>query len=229
MTTRRRPLGGGLDGLNRYAYCHNNPVKYVDPSGHEIVSYDSSYNARLISYLNAASKDRYYFDKADVLHVDKTPGISQIARALDNGSEAYAEDIARAIKSDKTIELLISETHFKYRSDGTYDGQANVDEEYSGGVTDFTDRNRIRVIISGNPYDKGAIKDEKGNPLNYSPADILAHELDGHAIPFVLKEHGNAVVRENIIREERNQPLREQEPSHSSYPSGLDRDRRPWE
>jgi hypothetical protein len=22
-----------LDGLNRYAYCHNNPVKYVDPTG----------------------------------------------------------------------------------------------------------------------------------------------------------------------------------------------------
>ena len=23
------------DGLNLYAYCHNNPVKYVDPSGHD--------------------------------------------------------------------------------------------------------------------------------------------------------------------------------------------------
>lgn len=23
------------DGLNLYAYCHNNPVRYVDPSGHE--------------------------------------------------------------------------------------------------------------------------------------------------------------------------------------------------
>jgi RHS repeat-associated protein len=23
------------DGLNLYAYCHNNPVGYVDPSGHE--------------------------------------------------------------------------------------------------------------------------------------------------------------------------------------------------
>ena len=22
------------DGLNLYAYCHNNPVGYVDPSGH---------------------------------------------------------------------------------------------------------------------------------------------------------------------------------------------------
>ena len=22
-----------LDGLNRFAYCHNNPVKYTDPTG----------------------------------------------------------------------------------------------------------------------------------------------------------------------------------------------------
>lgn len=31
---RRTPTGG--DGLNLYAYCRNNPVCYVDPSGHMI-------------------------------------------------------------------------------------------------------------------------------------------------------------------------------------------------
>ncbi len=29
-----------LDGLNRYAYCHNNPVKYVDPTGQKVVDKD---------------------------------------------------------------------------------------------------------------------------------------------------------------------------------------------
>ncbi len=27
------PGGGCLDGLNRYAYCQNNPVRYIDPTG----------------------------------------------------------------------------------------------------------------------------------------------------------------------------------------------------
>jgi hypothetical protein len=30
------PGGGCLDGLNLYAYCHNNPVRYVDPTGHDV-------------------------------------------------------------------------------------------------------------------------------------------------------------------------------------------------
>ena len=29
-----------LDGLNRYTYCGNNPVKYVDPTGHESKEYE---------------------------------------------------------------------------------------------------------------------------------------------------------------------------------------------
>ena len=35
--------------LNRYAYCRNNPVKYIDPSGHEFVAAITAYTAYLMS------------------------------------------------------------------------------------------------------------------------------------------------------------------------------------
>jgi RHS repeat-associated protein len=61
--------GGGFDpqGLNRYSYCRNNPVKYVDPTGHTW-EYKSSSGGRLytisggVSYTfgNYAPADAWY-------------------------------------------------------------------------------------------------------------------------------------------------------------------------
>ncbi|WP_462267860.1 hypothetical protein [Mucilaginibacter sp.] len=57
------------------------------------------------------------------------------------------------------------------------------------------------MIISGNPNTN--IQDSNGKPLNDSPADILAHELVGHAIPRTGKsDTGNAVDNENKVRTE---------------------------
>ncbi|MCY1292219.1 hypothetical protein D9M68_509740 [compost metagenome] len=47
------------------------------------------------------------------------------------------------------------------------------------------------------------IKDERGGPLRDDAADILAHELVGHAIPRIIGGGtGNAISNENKVREQ---------------------------
>ena len=47
------------DGLNLYAYCHNNPLGYVDPSGHNCETTQSRYNSNEEKHPKANAADAY--------------------------------------------------------------------------------------------------------------------------------------------------------------------------
>jgi hypothetical protein len=60
------------------------------------------------------------------------------------------------------------------------------------------------VYVSGNELKD--LKDTKVSPLSDKPADILAHELVGHAIPHIIsKDSGNAVTNRNKVRAEQTE------------------------
>ena len=62
-----------------------------------------------------------------------------------------------------------------------------------------------------------AITNEKGEIMKQSAADILMHELVGHAIPRIAPSRidtGNAIKNENIIRKELNVEEREEDEAH---------------
>lgn len=64
--------------------------------------------------------------------------------------------------------------------------------------TEGTDQD---VFLSGKSF--YGLTDTDGNPLRDDPADILAHELVGHAIPKTIgTDTGNAVKNENKVRSE---------------------------
>jgi hypothetical protein len=58
-------------------------------------------------------------------------------------------------------------------------------------------------------------------PIGDAPADILAHELVGHAIPMTLGgDTGNAVDNENKVRSEDGESLRKPEPNYDECNGG---------
>ncbi|MDF2435358.1 MAG: hypothetical protein JWP44_4989 [Mucilaginibacter sp.] len=71
------------------------------------------------------------------------------------------------------------------------------------------------VVISGNSLNG---LQYTGKPLRDDPADILAHELVGHAIPHATKsDTGNAVDNENKVRAQEGagkNAQRAKEPTH---------------
>jgi hypothetical protein len=86
--------------------------------------------------------------------------------------------------------------------------------EAGGGMTAGIKGGNPIVVISGNSNPNAT--DTKGRSFTESPADILAHELVGHAIPRAIKaDTGNAVENANKVHSQiPGKPLRAVEPRH---------------
>ena len=78
----------------------------------------------------------------------------------------------------------------------------DVQNESGGGVTLVPQTpGTVAVTISGLPYE--GLVDTKGRAVWDSLADILMHELVGHAIPRVAgSDSGSAIQNENEVRQE---------------------------
>jgi hypothetical protein len=88
-------------GLNRYAYVHNNPVKYVDPSGHQAIcaaDYSACAGARVTN-----KSDHSVLIKGDIVLPDGTvvpdqlirlgPGESSAALGMIDVDEVYVDGV----------------------------------------------------------------------------------------------------------------------------------------
>ncbi|MGN6395781.1 MAG: hypothetical protein ACTHMI_09465 [Mucilaginibacter sp.] len=141
------------------------------------------------------------------------------------GSTYYRDKLVQAINAPGKINIHISATYTDDKGN-----TKQTDKDAGGGYTltetlTKTDQATKKVIskttsadvtISGN--DNKNLQDTNGQPLRDDPADILAHELVGHAIPAVVKsDTGNAVDNENKVRKELpkgTDQQRKQEPNH---------------
>ena len=166
------------DGLNLYAYCRNNPVYYVDPSGHicdpaaqkimeKLGSNQAKQNEKrkLGSYLRNKAKHGETLNPAEMDAAKSTKAnIEAISRALKHSSEGdFTYD-------PKTGALS------KMKSGGH--GQANIDflekngmeynivKEYSNGV-------RIGNVPEHKTKAKAKGTNQSWFPKNWSGADIM--------------------------------------------------------
>ena len=197
------PLCEKYYSVSPYAYCANNPVKYVDPDGRKIRIYPEN-QKQVLGYINKVAQGIFAVDKNGYLYLAKTSNTKGY-------SATYTKSLLNAIKNeDKTINIYISDHYIN--SDGSKQSLSKKGE----GTTTVTSDGTIVVAISGKSYDN--LEDKEGNPISDDPEYILAHELAGHAEPNMNKTDddsvGNAVEIENTIRRETYKEERKEEPWH---------------
>ncbi len=196
---------------------------YIDPDGRDIVVPNQADRVAVLKMINSKALGLYAFDKSGKLYQVRSTGDAT------RYSKYYADRLNAAIKDNNTIEIGIGKVVDlpNIKSDGTLDKKSplmknyDVDKQAGGGVTVGTKGTDQAIFISGN--ENKNIKDTKGNQLEDKPADILAHELVGHAIPKIVgSDTGNAVDNENKVRKEVKtkgqtgpSPLRKSEPKHN--------------
>ncbi|WP_317205959.1 RHS repeat-associated core domain-containing protein, partial [Flavobacterium psychrophilum] len=222
------PLAEKYPGVSPYTYCLNNPILYIDPDGREVIVPNKTDRASVLKMINSKAVGTFAFNKSGKLYLAKSSGDTN------NLSTYYRDKLVEAINDKDKISISIGQT---YMDKGT---SKDVDIDAGGGVTvsgtttktttttDAKGKKTVKtetskyadITISGNPYNN--LQDNNGNKLADEPADILAHELVGHAIPKLVKpDTGNAVDNENKVRAEVKvpgqvgpSPLRKTEPTH---------------
>jgi hypothetical protein len=179
--------------FNRYAYGNNSPYKFTDPDGREVVALEPGQQAELAKLISQKSSKAFGFGGDGKL--------SQLDGKNPHGGQSkyYTSRLNEAIASDKKV-YVAGMKEFK--------GIDMVDE---GGITQSGPNGDAAVIVSG----VDATLETMSAPV--SAANVLAHELVGHAIPLVVGGgSGNAVKEDNIVRKQNGDPKRPAEPDHCS-------------
>jgi RHS repeat-associated protein len=197
------PLCEKYYNISPYAYCANNPVKYIDPDGRKIRICQKDRN-QVLGYINKLAQGTFAVDKSGYLFLSKPSDSKGFSRT-------YTESLVRAINNKEKTIMVFVDNYYLDKDDNKQDislkGEGTTKEFFNGNIS---------VVISGKTYN--GLVDKDGNSISDKPEFILAHEIAGHAEPR-LNDNGkgdvvNAVEIENAIRRETNEKERKEEPEH---------------
>ena len=201
--TTMDPLAEKYYDISPYAYCKDNPLKYIDPDGKKIYI-PKKFQLKALKMINTYSKTQYKVDKKGYMCVDKNAGINK------NGSAHYSERLDATISEKGKLTIMVGDTYTakKGSSSQTFDVK-----KHGGGLTDSkTDKTNVKTVVSEMGH---IVHDTNGNEVIKPAGEVLIHEIVGHAAPVIAgSETGNAVKNENIVRRELNLPERVDEKDH---------------
>ena len=216
---RINPLCEKYYSTSPYAYCMNNPVRFIDPDGKKIQLCGKG-AAELLQHINSLSKTQYTIDAKGFL--------TATSITVDRNSSKYSEWLDKGIKEDNNVMVHIG------KSVKNEKGELESIDNYGGGATtsesEGNDITRINVVIGDDNggKDKYNVMGVNGR-METTMALTLMHELVGHAVPKLLllndskRQEGNAIANDNEVREElknnghKNVEARKEDDKHGEY------------
>ena len=186
----------------------------MDPDGGRIKLNGTTDNIMtLLTYLNKYSYYKYAIDENGYLYKfgEMRNGFYGIGKSI-----LYSSYIDAGIESDLDINIYLGNDYSEINEFAPIITK-NIRAFANGGIT--TERNPgkcIDVMIA--PGDNFIITFQGGKiSKTKTSAEVLIHEITGHAIPIAIKKPGNSITNENAVREELHLRPREMENEHVCY------------
>ena len=215
MFTTQDPLAEQTPGVSPYAYCAGNPVRYIDPSGRIIRTYN---NGIAYDYMMGDDGLYYFYDSNGQIYYGPDSFMFDLFSAL---QELQNGETGKALLD----ELIISPNIVNIK----YHNKTIHKDDYDDNET-LIDKCSAPIVLWNSGLDRGGIHKDGLWYSNETPSFItLAHELahvqdlwrgtinyntwfviNGLSVP---KAEMYACKIENLIRFEQNLPLR----THYAY------------
>ncbi|SCW66070.1 DUF6443 domain-containing protein [Mucilaginibacter sp. NFR10] len=207
------PLAEKFQAISPYDYVADNPLKFIDEDGRDIVAPNVSQRKQILSYINSQSSGKFDFNSKGQLYLKSKGNGDEKGK-----SKYYTSRLVAAIGDHKDVITLQIGDSYKDNSGNIKDTQ----KDGGGGATTketkilrepFRIEKEVDITLSGK--ESVEIQDVDGNKYKSSAAEVLMHELLGHGLPYILgKDTGDAIKDENKGRKEQGKKLRKEEKNH---------------
>ena len=214
----RDPIKGKLSivqSINRYQFCYNNPLRFIDPDGRTVTMAGSTSEKdrnKVLGDINSLAKGTFGWNaiKDSSGNISRFELVLLTAEGAEGYSSSYRDQLTSAIQSEKDIRIELTGQK-KYPDTAPI----NIAEKGEGYTIRFP--SGADVLYTGKEVRLYNLYDIKKNILFTTGATTLMHEMVGHAIPWIMSgprpagtPTGNAIINENRIRAELRAPYNQQ-------------------